>query len=157
WLFGKFLSYLIVCSCLVGASIFTLSLTVLPIEDAEFSRVPLLTLLRYEGVVVMSLLGYGAVAALLGAQFRHPVIIGALLFFGWKRIVRLTPVVTDLLPNETYLTPSLPMGGGGVVNLVGGAANDLLELKVDVSPLTAMLVLVSVAAGCLALASHTVR
>lgn len=157
WLIGKFLSYLIVCSGLIAASILTLSLTVLPLLDTPSTKVSAITLLRYEGVAAMALLGYGAICMLLGALVRHPVIIAALLFFGWQRIALLSPGATDFLTVQKYTTALLPGGGQNVASLIGGAANDLFNSKVDISPLTAIYVLVLLAGACLALAGVTVR
>lgn len=157
WLIGKFLSYLIVCSGLIAASILTLRLSVLPLLDTPSTTVGALTLLRYEGVAAMALLGYGAICMLLGALFRHPIIIGALLFFGWQRIALLSPGATDFLTIQKYTTALLPGGGGNVASLIGGATSGLFNSKVAVSPPIAMLVLVLIAVGCIALAGVTVR
>lgn len=157
WIAGKFLAYLIVCSGLVAVSIATLRLTVVPIEAGVTSEVTALTLLHYEGVVVMSLLGYGAICTLLGALVRHPVIIGALLFFGWQRIALILPGVTDLLTIEKYTKALLPGDGGTFAQLVGNAIDELLVSKIAISPLTAAIVLLVLSGVCLALAGVTVR
>lgn len=157
WLAGKFLSYLVVCSGLIAVSILALSVCVLPLGDDASSHIDLLTLLRYEGVAIMALLGYGAISALLGAVFRHPVIIGAILFFGWQRIALLAPGATDFFTIQKYVATLLPGGGNSVLDLIGGEAGALLEFKVAITPLTAMLTLIGISAVCFALTGYSVR
>ncbi len=157
WIMGKFLAYLVVCATLIAVAIVTLRLTVIPYGLPETATITTVTLLRYEGVAIMSLLGYGALCTLLGALLRHPVIIGALLFFGWQRIAILAPGVTDLLTIEKYVTALLPPSGNVWEQLFNQAKDEIFVSKVTVEPAMAMLVLLLFSGVCLALAGLTVR
>jgi ABC-type transport system involved in multi-copper enzyme maturation permease subunit len=157
WVLGKFFAYVIVCSGLIAVSIMTLCLTVLPLEQSEDTAVELSMLLRYQGVAAMSLLGYGAICVLLGAVLRHPVIIGALLFFGWQRIAMLSPGVTDLLTIQKYTNALLPENGMRTMDFLDEAMGEIYGAKIVVAPWEACVALVLVATACLALTSLTVR
>lgn len=157
WILGKFLAYLVVGAALIAISIVTLRLTVIPYDLPETAKITTLTLLRYEGVAIMSLLGYGALCTLLGALLRHPVIIGALLFFGWQRIAMLAPGITDLLTIEKYVTALLPPSGNVLEQLFNEAKDEIFVSKVTVEPGIALLVLLLFSGVCLALAGFTVR
>ena len=47
--------------------------------------------LRYIGVISLGLLAYGAIFTVLGARFKHSVLWGLLIAFGWEKITLVVP------------------------------------------------------------------
>ena len=156
WVAGRFFGYLIVTSATIAIAIVTLWFSVLPLDHTHSSDVDVLTLVRYEGVAVLSLFAYGALCALIGAVHRHPVIIGVLLLFLWQRIAMLAPGMMDFLTIQKYTTTLLPQGGNSVAAIIGGTASQFYRSPIAVQPLTAALVLIIFGLACLALAGRAV-
>ncbi len=156
WVIGRFGAYLAIASGTIGIAIVTLYFSVLPLEHTNTSDVSLLTLLRYEGVAVLTLFAYGALCALLGALVRHPIVVGVLLMFVWQRMAMLAPGMTDFLTIQKYTTTLLPRGGNSVAAVIGGTVDQFYRSPIAVEPIAAALTLVLFGAVCLILASFAV-
>ncbi len=149
WVAGRFLAYLAVASLLMFAvlTISFVSCSILQLSFPSMDR--FLMLIRYEGVAVMSLMGYGAVCMFLGAVVRRPIIVGILLIFLWQRMAMLAPGVADFLTIEKYANALLPGGGSNVVSLVEATAIAAYKAEFAVSAPTAVLTLIAIAAACI--------
>ncbi len=149
WITGRFLAYLAVASLMMFA-VLTISFVSCSILQTSFPSMDrFLTLLRYEGVAVMSLMGYGAICMLLGAIVRRPIIVGILLIFLWQRMAMWAPGITDFLTIEKYVNALLPGGRSNVVSLVEAAAISAYKAELAVSAPTAVLTLIVIAAACI--------
>jgi len=156
WVIGRFGAYLAVTSGTIAIAIVALYLSVLPLEHSPATDVSTVTLLRYQGVAILSLFAYGALCALLGAYLRHPVVVGVLLMFGWQRLAMLAPGMTDFLTVQKYATTLLPDGGHSVAAVIGGTASQFYRSPIAVQPITAAITLILFGVACLALASVAV-
>lgn len=150
WIAGRFLAYLAVTSLLMFA-VLTISFVSCSILEISFpSMDTFLALLRYEGVAVMSLMGYGAICMLLGAIVRRPIIVGILLIFLWQRFAMWAPGITDFFTIEKYVNALLPGGGSNVVSLIELTVFDAYKAELAVSAPVAVLTLIAIAVACLA-------
>lgn len=150
WIAGRFLAYLAVTSLLMFA-VLTISFVSCSILEISFpSMHTFLALLRYEGVAVMSLMGYGAICMLLGAIVRRPIIVGILLIFLWQRFAMWAPGITDFFTIEKYVNALLPGGGSNVVSLIELTVFDAYKAELAVSAPVAVLTLIAIAVACLA-------
>jgi ABC-type transport system involved in multi-copper enzyme maturation permease subunit len=156
WVVGRFAAYLALTSGIILISIASLSLTVFSIPNGGES-LGIATLARYQLTATLALMGYGAFCAFLGALVRHPVVVGVLLIFGWQQIALLAPGATNFLTISKYVTSLLPEGSPGVRRMLGDVTSELLNPTLMVSPLTAGIVLLTLSAVCLALATAVVR
>ena len=86
-LFSKFAAYLVGTLAIIASS--HLILTGIVATHPKLDKNILFHLgmsLRYTASMVLSLLVYGALAAVLAAKFKHPVLWGLLFVLGWERI-----------------------------------------------------------------------
>jgi hypothetical protein len=114
-------------------------------------------LLQYAFAAMMSLLGYGALCAALGTYFRHPVVVGVLIIFGWQQIAQLAPGATHLLTIRSHVTTLMPHGGQSMQRIIEDMASELLNPGVYVTPFTAGVVLTVFSVLMLAIAAAVVR
>lgn len=156
WVLGRFGAYLAVTSGIVLISILCLCLASLAVPSGD-AAVGIGRLARYQGVATMSLLGYGAFCTFLSSVFRHPIVVGVLVLFGWERLALLAPGVTDFLTVTKYVNALLPEGGISFRRIVDEIAGGMLLSGFKVGPLTAVLTLLGIGAVCLALTSFVVR
>lgn len=86
-LLSKFAAYLVGTLAIIASS--HLILTGIVATHAKLDKNILFHLgmsLRYTASMALSLLAYGALAAVLAAKFKHPVLWGLLFVLGWERI-----------------------------------------------------------------------
>lgn len=156
WIAGRFLAYLVVTTGMIVLSIALLRACVVPFppggDGGAFGD-----LAQYAFAAAMSLLSYGALCALLGAFFRHPVVVGVLIIFGWQQMALLAPGATNFLTVRKYVATLMPNGGQSLQRIVENMASELLSPSIEVSALTACIVLVLFSAAMLALAGAVVR
>ncbi len=156
WISGRFCAYLAVTLGMLVLSFACLRASVTPFA-AGGDGAGMSALGQYTFAAAMSLLGYGALCAMLGTFFRHPVVVGVLLIFGWQQVALLAPGATNFLTIRKYVATLLPHGGQSLQKVVENFAQELLHPTISVSPLTAVLVLVGFSAAMLALAGYVVR
>jgi len=109
WVLGRFLAYYVVTSMLLTASIaltFVAS-TALPGIGINVSDV--LLMLHYCGVALMAVMAYGALALLLGAATKRPIVYGVLLLYGWQGLASAVPGLVDFLTIKKYTDALLPV------------------------------------------------
>ena len=150
WIAGRFLAYLTATSLLMFA-VLTISFVSCSILEISFPSIDtFLMLLRYEGVAVMSLMGYGAICMLLGSTVRRPIIVGILLIFLWQRFAMWAPGITDFFTIEKYVNALLPGGGTNIVSLFEATAIAAYKAELAVSAPAAVITLIGIAVACLA-------
>ncbi|MCA1903015.1 MAG: ABC transporter permease [Candidatus Hydrogenedens sp.] len=108
WIMGRFVSYLIVSSMLLFLGIVLTYLACVILGNIHLDIIGIRLLLRYVGVGIMGLLGYGAISFMLGCGTNHPIIIGVILFFGWEKIANVIPGIVDFWTIQKYLDSTFP-------------------------------------------------
>jgi len=78
------------------------------LRAAAWSAHRLRELGAYELIVVLAVVGFGAVFLLMGLLFRNPAVPG-LVFFGWESLSGVLPSWLQRLSVTFYLKPLLPM------------------------------------------------
>ena len=106
-LFGKYLGYLI-CTCLVVLpSVMLVYFIVVPLGGGSVGE-------HFPSLVIdLSLLGlglavYGALFALVGAWFKHPLLTGLVFVFGWEPVITVIPGYMKNLTVAYYLQGLVP-------------------------------------------------
>lgn len=101
------------------------------------------------GALLLALAAYGAIFAYVGAQLRHPVLVGLLFAFGWEPLVAYIPGYLKKLTVSHYVTALVPHAG---------AQNPLQAIFKDTPPVgAALLALLAISLVFLALAVTVVR
>ncbi len=108
WVAGKYLAFTVVSTGVLIPSILLTFFACIALGGFSFSAATVQLLLHYEAVVVMAVLGYGALCIFLGALVKRPVILGVVVLFGWQRLAMAVPGLVDFLTIEKYLTILLP-------------------------------------------------
>ena len=89
-LFGKYLGYLICTSMVVLPSLVVLYFLVTPLRGGSIgANFP--ALLMDVGLLLIGLAVYGALFALVGAWFKHPLLTGLVFAFGWEPVALILP------------------------------------------------------------------
>jgi ABC-2 type transport system permease protein len=89
-LFGKYLGYLICTSVVVLPSVVLVYFLVTPLNGGSIgSSFP--ALVTDVGLLLLGLAVYGALFALVGAWFKHPLLTGLVFAFGWEPMAVLLP------------------------------------------------------------------
>lgn len=108
WVFGRFTAYLSVTSIILGTSLFLTFAASTALADLSFNRDGLWRLTTHEFAMIMALMANGALALLLGAITRRPIIIGVLVLYGWQRLATAVPGVVDFMTIMKYTNALLP-------------------------------------------------
>ena len=89
-LFGKYLGYLICTSVVVLPSVVLVYFLITPLRGGSIgSSFP--ALVTDVGLLLLGLAVYGALFALVGAWFKHPLLTGLVFAFGWEPMAVLLP------------------------------------------------------------------
>jgi ABC-2 type transport system permease protein len=107
------------------------------------------------GVLGLGILAYAAFFTFLGTFLKRAIILGLIFGFGWENVIQYFPGSTQKLSIVHYLKSLLPyhppsVGGGRGVALL------LFRLE-PTTPLAAVLILIALTAGLLALACWVFR
>ena len=110
-LLSKFAAYFVGTFVIIGMS--HLILTVIVATHPKLDKNILFHLgmsLRYSAVMALSLLAYGALAAVLAAKFKHPVLWGLVFIMGWESITgsQYMPMGIKRLSISHYLLTLFP-------------------------------------------------
>ena len=108
WVFGRFLSYLLVSAFVLLLSIFLTFAACTALDKLGFDKVGITLLLHYSGVAFMALVGYGSVTIFLGVMTKRPIVIGVLLLYGWQKLATLVPGLIDFFTIQKYTDAILP-------------------------------------------------
>lgn len=109
-LLSKFAAYLVGTVTLIGTSHLILTgimITHPKLQNGVFFQLGMS--LRYTASMALGLLAYGALAAVLAAKFKNPVLWGLLFVMGWEKIT-LSPIATGIkrLSISHYLLTLFP-------------------------------------------------
>ena len=108
WVLGRFTAYLSVTSVILGTSLFLTFAASTALADLAFDRNGLWRLAAHEFAMVMALMANGALALMLGALTRRPIIIGVVVLYGWQRLALLVPGIVDFMTIMKYTNELLP-------------------------------------------------
>src|SRR4029077_19346973 len=106
-LMGKYLAYLACTTMLVLPSVIIVYFLIVPINRGGIGE-SFPTLMGDLGILVVGLIGYGAVFAWVGARLRRPLVVGLVFAFGWEPAVLLFPGYLKRLPIAYYLQALVP-------------------------------------------------
>jgi ABC-type transport system involved in multi-copper enzyme maturation permease subunit len=106
-LLGKYLAYLACTVLLVLPSVVVVFFLIVPLGGGTIGQsFPIL--LEDLGMLIVGLIGYGAVFAWVGARLRRPLVIGLVFAFGWEPGVLLFPGYLKRLTVAYYLQALVP-------------------------------------------------
>jgi ABC-type transport system involved in multi-copper enzyme maturation permease subunit len=106
-LLGKYLAYLACTVLLVLPSVVIVYFLIVPVGGGSIGA-SFPALLTDLGMLVVGLVGYGAVFAWVGARLRRPLVIGLVFAFGWEPGVLLFPGYLKRLTVAYYLQALVP-------------------------------------------------
>ena len=109
WVLGRFVSYMIVSTALLGSSLFFTFAASTVMAKLSFDAAGFEYLLHYEFAMVMGLLANGAFALFLGATTKRPIVFGVLFLYGWQYLANKVPGVVDFLTIKKYTNELLPV------------------------------------------------
>jgi len=150
-LLGKYLAYLAVTACVVLPSVVLVYLLIAPIgASLGQSFIPVVKDLVLLG---LGLAVYGAVFALVGAQFKRPLLIGLIFIFGWEQAALAFPGYLKRFTVAYYLQSLVPhaMPQDGALSLIQQIFRDTPGLG------TSLTWLAIICLGSLALAMRAVE
>jgi ABC-type transport system involved in multi-copper enzyme maturation permease subunit len=150
-LLGKYLAYLAVTACVVLPSVVLVYVLIAPIgASLGQSFIPVVKDLALLG---LGLAVYGAVFALVGAQFRRPLLIGLIFIFGWEQAALAFPGYLKRFTVAYYLQSLVPhaMPQDGALSLIQQIFRDTPGLG------TSLTWLAIICLGSLALAMRAVE
>jgi ABC-type transport system involved in multi-copper enzyme maturation permease subunit len=151
-LFGKYLAYLACTVLLVLPSVVIVFFLIVPLGGGSIGQA-FPTLLEDLGMLIVGLIGYGAVFAWVGARLRRPVVIGLVFAFGWEPAVLLFPGYLKRLTVAYYLQALVPHAMPE-----DSAVSVLMQLFREVPPVgTSLVSLAVIAALALWAAARTVE
>jgi ABC-2 type transport system permease protein len=105
---GRFLAFVAVTAGLFIPSVFLTYTACTSLANFSFSGEGIKLMLHYDFVIVMALMGYGALCMFLGAFFKRPIIFGVMIIFPWQRLALYIPGVVDFFTIEKYVVALLP-------------------------------------------------
>ncbi len=103
WVLGKFTAYLIVAGGLIMVSQMFCFFANILLPDFEINRQTLTLLLHFNAVAFLAIMGNGAVAMFLGVVTNRPIILGAIILFGWQRLAKIIPGAIDFFTINKYI------------------------------------------------------
>ena len=115
-------------------------------------------LFSYSYVAMLGIMAYGALAALLGAYTKRPIVYGVLLLYGWQKFAVIIPGLIDFLTIQKYtdaLLPKLAVSSSrrDIQTALGTYSKEFF----DVSFRSALLTLISMTVVMLSLCIYAVR
>lgn len=108
WVLGRFTAYQMVTTIILGVSMLLTFAASTALADLAFDRGGLWRLGTHEFAMFMALMANGALALLLGALTRRPIIIGVLVLYGWQRLALFVPGIVDFMTIIKYTNALLP-------------------------------------------------
>ena len=104
-LVGKYLAYLVCTGLVVLPSVMLVYFLVVPFAQIPGTFTQLVTDLALIG---LGLAVYGALFALVGAWFKHPLLTGLVFVFGWEPVITVIPGYMKNLTVAYYLQGLVP-------------------------------------------------
>ena len=106
-LLGKYLAYAACTTLLVLPSVVLVYFLIVPLAGGSIGE-SFPALLEDLGMLMVGLVGYGAVFAWVGARLKRPLVIGLVFAFGWEPAVLLFPGYLKRLTVAYYLQALVP-------------------------------------------------
>ncbi len=104
---GKYVAFAIVSILLITISFALTYLSAVYFLKLSFSEyLPLA--LRYIELIALALVSYGALCVAISTLTRRPVVVSALVIFGWEKLVVALPGYADFLTIQKYVLRLLP-------------------------------------------------
>ena len=157
WVLGRFTAYLSVTSIILGASLFLTFAASTALADLAFDRNGLWRLATHEFAMFMALMANGALALLLGALTRRPIIIGVVVLYGWQRLAMVVPGIVDFLTIMKYTNELLPTTATATSAKAQEVLAEFTKKVYYVGAPKAALMLMAITATFLVIAIITVR
>jgi ABC-2 type transport system permease protein len=132
-LLGKYLAYLACTVLLVLPSVVLVFFLIVPLGGGSIGQ-SFPVLLEDLGMLIVGLIGYGAVFAWVGARLRRPLVIGLVFAFGWEPAVLLFPGYLNRLTVAYYLQALVPHA-----MVQDSAISALMQLVLEVPPVSTSL------------------
>lgn len=157
WVLGRFVAYLGVATAILGTSLFFTFAASTALADLSFNRDGLWRLGTHFFAMFMALMANGALALMLGALTRRPIIIGVVFLYGWQRLALVVPGVVDFMTIMKYTNELLPTKAAAVSGKAQEVLAEYTRTVYYVGAPKATLVLLGITATFLAIAIVTVR
>lgn len=158
WALGKFLGYVAGTSILLGASMFLLFILSTLLKDFSLSGANILLLLKFYWALVMALGAYGAIALMLGALVKRPMIAGMVLFFGWQSIALTLPGYTNYVTVSKYVSAIMPkVIGKPTVFETFVESMGVQDIVKQVSPTASAIILLGIMAAFIGATAYVTR
>lgn len=159
WLIGRFFSYLLVAGSTLFGSIVLCFLACTALSGLHVNNSDdIMLMLQYAGVGMLALISYGALAALLGAYTKRPIVYGVLLLYGWQRFALIIPGLIDFLTIQKYTDALLPqLAASSSRREIRTALGTYSKEFFEISMWNALLTLAGITAVMLALCIYAVR
>jgi ABC-type transport system involved in multi-copper enzyme maturation permease subunit len=157
WVLGRFTAYLAVTSVILGTSLFLTFAACTALAELSFDREGLWRLATHEFAMVMALMANGALALLLGALTRRPIIIGVVLLYGWQRLALVVPGIVDFLTIMKYTNELLPTTATATSAKAQEVLTEFTKKVYYVGAPKAALMLIAITSAFLVIAIVTVR
>ena len=106
-LIGKYLAYLVVTALVVLPSVMIVFVLVVPLGGSPLAG-SFPNLVKDLGILGLGLAVYGAVFAWIGAQIKHPLVIGLVFAFGWEQAILVVPGYLRKFTVAYYLQGLVP-------------------------------------------------
>ena len=104
---GKYLAYLVGTVLVVLPSVMLLYFLVVPVGGGSLAG-SFVALLKDLAILGLGLATYGALFAWVGAQFKHPLVMGLVFAFGWEQGIMLIPGYFKRFTIAYYLQGIVP-------------------------------------------------
>lgn len=151
-LVGKYLAYLAVTALVVLPSVMVVFFLVVPLGGSALAG-SFPNLVKDLGILGLGLAVYGAVFAWIGAQIKHPLVIGLVFAFGWEQAILVVPGYLRRFTVAYYLQGLVPhaMPQDSTLSMLQSVFRDSPSLLVSLGWLAVFLV------GFLVLAARAVE
>lgn len=151
-LVGKYLAYLVVTALVVLPSVMIVFFLVVPLGGSALAG-SFPSLVKDLGILGLGLAVYGAVFAWIGAQIKHPLVIGLVFAFGWEQAILVVPGYLRRFTVAYYLQGLVPhaMPQDSTLSMLQSVFRDSPSLFVSLGWLAVFLV------GFLVLAARAVE
>ena len=106
-LVGKYLAYLVVTAFVVLPSVMIVYALLVPLGGSGLAAT-FPDLVKDLGLLALGLAVYGAVFAWIGAQLKHPLVIGLVFAFGWEQAILVVPGYLRKFTVAYYLQGLVP-------------------------------------------------
>lgn len=159
WLLGRFAAYLVTAGTILAASIILCFLACTALAGLHANNTDdLLLMAQYVGVGLLALVAYGALAALLGAYTKRPIVYGVLLLYGWQRFALIIPGLIDFMTIQKYTDTLLPkLATSSSRRIIQTALGDYSKEVFEVTTQSALLTIAGLTVVMLALCIYAVR